>query len=235
MTPTKFASIVRYYTGTDSTTFTDAEIMLLANAYKDEIASQIVLRNEDYFGMKFTRDLEAGRREYALPDEVLNSIKYVEAILDGSNQVHLDEFDINSYKRPTSEAEIILQFGLLSPKYDIYRRSLYLYTGETVPAVTGGLILWAIIYPADITDLSSVLDMSVDPSTTTHGFPRQFHELLARRVSIGYKSSLPKPKKLSPKEMLYDVDMERALNAITGGNQDRTVIATTPYNDGQQY
>jgi len=235
MTPANFAALVRFYTGTDSTTFTDAEILKLANPYKDEIAAEIVLRNEDYFGMLFTRDLEAGRREYALPDEILNSIKYVEAKLNGTKFLHLSEFDINSYKRPTSETDIIEQFGSLSPKYDIFRRSLWIYSGDAIISVTAGLKLWAIIYPADITDLASTVDMSVDPSTTTHGFPRQFHELLARRVSIGYKSSLPKPRKLSPMEALYNVDIERALNAITGGNQDRSVIATTPYNDGQQY
>lgn len=235
MTPAKFAALVRIYTGTDAVTFTDAEILAFANPYKDEIASQIVLRNEDYFGMLFTRDLVAGRREYALPDEILNSIKYTEAKLDGTNLSRLDEFDLNSYKRPTSEADIIAQFSSLSPKFDIFRRSLWIYSGTAIIDVVAGLKLWAIIYPADITDLSSTTDMSVDPSTTSHGFPRQFHELLARRVSIGYKSSLDKPRKLSPMEALYNVDIERALNAITGGNQDRSVIATTPYNDGQQY
>lgn len=235
MTPASFATLVRTYTGTDSTTFTDAEILNLANPYKDEIASQIVLRNEDYFGMLFSRDLVAGRREYALPDEILNSIKYVEAYLDGTNLVHMDEFDINSYKRPTSESNIIEQFSSLSPKYDLFRRSLWLYTGDAIIDVVAGLRLWAIIFPADITNLASTVDMSVDPSTTTHGFPRQFHELLARRVSIGYKSSLPKPRKLSALEALYDVDLQRALNGITGGNQDRSFKASVPRNDGQDY
>lgn len=235
MTPANFAALVRYYTGTNSTTFTDAEMLKMVNPYKDDIAAQIVLRNEDYFGMLFTRNLAADRREYAMPDEILNSIKYVEAKLDGTNWSHLTEFDINSYKRPTDEANILLNFSTLEPMYDIFRRSLWLYTGSAITAVTGGLKLYAIIYPADITDLTSNTDMSVDPTETSHGFPRQFHELLARRVSIGYKSSLDKPRKLSAKEITYEVDLERALNAITGGNQDRSVIATVPYDDGQDY
>jgi hypothetical protein len=234
MTYAEFASLVRFYTETDSVSFEDADILLLANTFKDTFAEEIAKRDEDYFGMKFTRNLEADRREYGLPDDTIR-IKYVEALLDGSKQKHLDEFDINSYRRPTSESEIRLHFSGVNPQYDVFRRSLWIYSGDAIINVTNGLIFWAIIYPAKFTDLSLNTDMSVDPTTTSHGFPRPFHELLARRVSIAYKSSPKRKKALSEKELLFEVDFKRALDSITNTNLDRVHTATVPYNDGQDH
>lgn len=229
MTPARFATLVRFYTGTNSTTFTDAEILALANTFKDEIAAEIAERNEDYFGMWYYRDLVADQREYSLPDEVLNAIKYTEAKLDGSNWARLVEFDLNSYEKPTDEDSIRLYFTDKEAMFEMFRRSLFIYSGDAITAVTEGLKLYAIIYPADISDLTEAsTDMSVDPTTTSHGFPRQFHELLARRVSIAYKSSKDKPIPLSEKEKAYEDDLKAALDAITGGNLDRAVIATVP-------
>ena len=235
MTYAQFAAIVRFYTQTDSASFTDAEILLLANPFKDSFAEEISKRDEDFFGMRFTRNLEADRREYATPDETIR-IKYVEALLDGSTQQHLDEFDLNSYRRPTSESEIRLNFsGGIAPKYDIFRRSLWIYSGDAIISVTNGLIFWAIIYPEDLSDLTLTTDMSADPTTTSHGLPRPFHELLARRVSIAWKTSQNRKKALSEKELLFETDFKKALDSITNTNLDRVHTATVPRNDGQDY
>jgi hypothetical protein len=234
MTYAQFASIVRLYTGTDSVSFPDADITLLANAFKDAFAEEISKRNEDYFGMPFTRNLEADRREYGIPDETIQ-IKYVEAMLDGSEWSHLDEFDLNSYRRPTSEADIREQFSMLPPKFDLFRRSLWIYSGDAIVNVTNGLKFWAIIYPANISDLSLSTDMSADPTETSYGLPRPFHELLARRVSIAWKDSRPRKVALSAKELLFESDFKKALDTITNANLDRVHTATVPYNDGQEY
>ncbi len=240
MTPAELNKLINFYcfgsvdaSGDDN--FPQADKLLLINIFKNDIAKAIVGCNEDYFGMLFTRPLVAGRREYGIPDEVLNTLKYVEAKLDGVNWSHLDEFDLNSYKRPTDEANIIAQFSGRKPMFDIFRRSLWLYTSDAIIDVAGGLKLWAIIYPADITDLTSTIDMSVDPTSTSQGFPRQFHELLARRVGISYRSSQDKPKVLNEKELFYKADLQDALDAITGMNMDRSIIRTLPSDDGQNY
>jgi len=77
--------------------------------------------------------------------------------------------------------------------------------------------------------------MSTNPDDYSHGFPRQFHELLARRVSIAYKSSKDRPIPLSEKEQLYEADLMAAINAMKDANLDRSVIPSAPYNDGSQY
>ncbi len=233
MTPARLAALVRYYTGTNSTTFTDADILMLANVAKDDIASALQQRDEDYFGMEFTADLVAGQREYPLPDEVLNAIKRVEAKLDGTGWSKLSEFDLVGHSRPTDEDGIRESFSGLAPQFDLFRRSLVIYSGDAVIGVAGGLKLWAIVYPADLADLTGTVDMSVDPTPTTHGIPRQVHELIARRVSIAYKSSRDKPLPLSEKELKYDSDLETALEELSGANLDRVVSARLPETVGR--
>lgn len=235
MTPAKFAALVRLYTSTNAVTFTDANILSYANIFKDDIAAEIAKRNEDYFGIEFTRNLEADKRQYSIPDEVLNNIKYTQAMLDGISWQRLEEFDLSQYKKTTDETSIRNNFTGKNPQFDIWNRLLCIYSGDAIINVTNGLKLWAIIYPADITDLSSTTDMAVDPTTTSHGFPRQFHELLARRISIAYKSSKDKPIPLSEKEQKYDDDLKVKLDAITGMNLDRSFVASTPSDDGQDY
>lgn len=235
MTPVNLATLVRFYTKTDATTLPNATLLLLANNAKNEIAAEIVKCNEDYFLQRFYRDLEAGIREYAIDDAILNQIKYVEAKLDGTNQLHLDEFDLNTYRRPTDETDIRNYFTSLRPMYDITRRALVIYSGDAIIDVDDGLILYAPQYPADITDLTSVVDMVTDPSTTSFGIPTPFHELIARRASIMWKSAQEKPIPLSDLEKAYPNDLQLALNSIKGMNTDRVLEASTPYDDGSQY
>jgi len=73
------------------------------------------------------------------------------------------------------------------------------------------------------------------PSTTSHGFPRQFHELLARRVSVAYKSSKDKPIPLSEKEQMYEMDLRKQIDSMKDANLDRSTQPTAPYSDGSQF
>lgn len=233
-----FASYVRYHTNTDSTTLTDAELVLLANVQKDDIAKEIAKTNEDIFGMWFTRDLEVNVREYSFPNNILSNIKYLEAKVanGGTEWKHFDETDLTKYKRTTEEASIVQNFA---GKYlfDIFRKSVWLLCEETMIAVTEGLKLWAIQYPADLTTaiLSSTTDMSVDPTTTTCGMPRESHELWARATIISYKNSQEKPIPLTEKELNYKADLKLMLDSLRGTNLDRENTGDVPYNDGSNY
>jgi len=233
---TNFAKLVRLYTKTNSTTFTDADILVYANIFKDEISGQIGKDvGEDYFGLRFERDLIAGQREYDLPAELMSRIKYVQAKLDGTNWEKLNEIDLTTYGRAIDEATIQLEYGDKAPEFDIWDNGIYILSGDAIIDVTKGLKLWAIIFPADFTDLTSVEDMSTNPSDTSHGFPRQFHELLARRISIAFKSSKDRPIPLSEKEKMYEVDLDREIQKMKGTNLDRSVLPSAPYDDGSDY
>lgn len=233
---TTFATLVRYQTKTNSTTFTDTEILNLANALKDEMAVEIgKMVGEDYFGLRYTTDLVADQREYELPSELMGRIKYMEAKLDGTKWVKMYETDLLDYQKPTDESSIVNHFAELDPAFDLWDRSFIIYSGDAIIDVTDGLKLWAIIYPADFTDLSSTDDMSTNPTTTSHGFPREFHNLLVTAVSIAYKSSQTRPIPLSAKEQNFEKDLENKISSLKDKNEDRNFKATVPYNDGSQY
>lgn len=233
---TKFATLVRYYTKTNSTTFTDADILTLANIFKDEFAAEISKAvGEDYFGLRFERDLVAGQREYDLPAEIMGRMKYLQAKLDGTNWEKLTETDLSVYGKALDETTIQNTYAERSPEFDIWDQGIYILSGDAIIDVTDGLKLWAIIFPADFANLTSTEDMSTNPDDYSHGFPRQFHELLARRVSIAYKSSKDKPLPLSEKEKLFEVDFATKINSMKDTNLDRSVIPSVPSNDGSDY
>lgn len=236
MTPAGLNSLINFYCGgiTDAE-FPPEEKLVLINAFKDDFSAEIAKRNEDLFGIVLTDNLNAGQRSYPHPDDVLNGIKGLEAKLDGTTWKWIREFDINTMKRPTDEDDILANFMGLEPAYDIFDRSFYIYSDSAIIDVTDGLKLWCIVYPADITDLTSETDMSLNPTRTSHGFPRQFHELLARRVSIAWKNKGDRPKTLSEKENLFEYDFNKKLEAISLGNLDRSIIATVPDDTGVNY
>lgn len=237
MTPSKFAAYIRLKTKTNSTTFSDADILTYANIIKDDIAKEITKANEDYFGIELLRNLQSGKRNYSFPTDVLNQIKYVQAMLDinGVTWSVLKEFDINSYNRPTNETSIIESYTGKKPEFDIFGGQLFIYSDSAILNVENGLKLWSIIYPADLSSLSGTDDMSVAPTQTSFGLPRQFHKVWATKVIVEYKTSKEKPIPLTEQELNVDKDLLLAINAIKGGNLDRIITAEVPYNDGQDY
>jgi hypothetical protein len=233
MTGAEFAAYIRYMTRTDAYTLSDADIVLLANARMETMARGIMGADEDTLVLPHTTNLLAGVRNYPFPNSILSRIKYVEAKFSASREfVTLTELDVNNYGRPTDEATIVSLFtnDEGSPRYDIYRKQLMIYSG-TIIAVTAGLKLWCNTYPKKIeaaTLLDAITDLSEDPTATEHGFPQELHELWARGVSIDYKQSREKPIPLSEKELSWRVDYMEAIVDLKHGNLDREVFASVP-------
>jgi hypothetical protein len=238
MTPAEFATHVRFMTRTNSTTFTDDEILALMKVRQDELAKDIIDADEDILLIPQYTDLVADQREYPLPTDMVSSIKRVEAKLDGTNFIKLKELDIVSLEDTILDETTITscfsneEGGAF---FDLSRKSLYLYSG-TITDVSEGLKVWINTWLTAITDLSEDTDdMSIDPSTTTHGIPRELHEIWARGVIIDYKSSREKVIPLSEKELSYKIDKIEAINSLKPQNRDRTVSFAPEYNDGWQY
>ena len=237
MTPKELANYVRFKTRTNSSTFTDADILMLMKIRQDELAKDILDADEDILLIPQYSNLVANQREYSLPIDMLSSIKRVEAKLDGTNFIKLNELDIVSLQHSIlSETEITNNFSNEEGKayFDLTRKSLYIYSG-TVSNVADGLKIWVNSWPTAISDLTSEVDMSIDPSTTTFGIPRELHEIWARGIIIDYKGSRENPIPLSEQELNYGLDKVRAINSLKPQNLDREVISSTPFNDGSQY
>ena len=223
------------------------------NDCKNEISALIAERDikGNYFIVPAIDNLVAGQREYAFPDDVLNSLYSIEFAFTNT----LDSFsgiqyilalpdDFRKWGQARTEANIQAHYSNSQGRvgYELQRRSIYLLSGAIdattlgSSTITSGVRLRYRAYPADLTDLTSnATDMSVDPTTTTFGFPKQFHELLARRVSIEFKGSRPKPIPLSPLEAKYENDLEKMLQAIDDPDMSGEIRGTLPYDDGSQY
>lgn len=111
MLRSEFATLVRTYTSTNSTTFTDTEILTLTNPLMGKQAMVIKDANEDLFGGIATRDLVADTREYGLPNDLISTIERVEAKLDGTNWKVLDELELPLEEFTTDESAIQSAFS----------------------------------------------------------------------------------------------------------------------------
>lgn len=228
MTGTQLNTLINSKCSTNDTTFPVATKLVYVNIFKDEIASKIVERNNGMFLVPSTFDLVANQREYGFPDDMLNRLHKFEVKFVSTDSRFPSTF-IKDYSGSETESEIVKNFSN-SPggfRHTIRRRALFILSG-TIIAVTGGGRIWYHAFPADLANLTGVVDLGVDPSTTTFGIPRQFHELLARRVSIEYKSNKPKPLPLNALEGNYENDLRLALDAIAHIDNSAEIIGELP-------
>lgn len=234
MTPVEFAQYIRLKTHTNATTLPNSTILLYAGIRMDQISARLVDYDEDYFGAPQTTDLVNNQREYPMPTDMLNHIKKVEAKLDGTNWLNLKEIDLSTYEFTTDEATIVSYFGNQQDDagYFIYRGSLWILSGTIQNFVPGNaaLKLWSYQWPTHISDLTSVIDISIDPNNTSAGFPRVLHQSLADGVIIDYKQSADKPIQLNDFDLNWEANLEHNLVTLTELNKDRSVNAMMPHN-----
>lgn len=235
MTPAQLATYVRKKTRTDSTSFPDSIFLIYANNAKNEICEKIQETDEDYFGLRLTRNLEAGIRNYSLDSGILNGIKKAEGKIDGTNQKPLDVYNLNKMNIATDESSIVSYMAGRPWGYFIFGSEIWVMSEETIIDVEDGLVMWANVYPKDLTDLTSTDDMSEAPSDTEFGIPRIMHELLARRIIIEYKTSQEKPIPLTEREQKFDEDLKDKIKLLTGFNVDESIVPEAAYNDGSDY
>jgi hypothetical protein len=196
---------------------------------QDEIARTLLEVDEDILLIPQTQNLVVNQREYPYPSTFLARIKRVEAKLDGTNWLKLNYMDMTEFGYALTESNITTYFSNLENEcfYDIRHRSLYILSG-TITTVASGLKIYVNTYPTVITDLTGTTDMSADPSTTTHGIPRELHEIWARGVIIDYKESREKPIPLSEREQKYEYDKTKAIYSMRNQDLDRQVIGHLP-------
>ena len=240
MTGTQLAALIRVKSSTNSTTFTDAQMLVYVNIFKDEIASRIVERNNGMFLVPSTFNLIADQREYAWPDDVLNRMHKLELKFSSTTSRFPSTY-LKDYQGSETESEIVKGFSNSQGGFahTIRRRAVFILSG-TIIAVTGGGRIWYHAFPADLANMTGSTDLGTDPSTTTFGMPRQFHELWARRVSIEYKQNKPKPLPLNALEKNYEIDLGIALDAISRPDNSGEIIGELPSsadmgNDGFDY
>ncbi|MCR4305477.1 MAG: hypothetical protein NUV73_00145 [Candidatus Daviesbacteria bacterium] len=241
MTPLELATYVRYKTRTNSTTLPDAEILSYLGVRLDAIIEKSLDADEDEMVVPSNATLVASQRQYSLPLTILSRIKYIEAMLDGTNWIHLDEMELSQYKRGTDETTITTYFQNIEGEayYLRYWNSIFILSG-TIVDVTDGIKLWLKTYPWTPNDLSSDTEMNVDHSATEHGIPRPLHKLLAKGIVIEWKESKDKPIPLTQSELMWDKQVQDAIYTMKHGNLDKEIIGSIPSaqsrgDDGSNY
>ncbi len=234
MTPVELANLIRLRTRTNSTTFIDADILTYVNTHMDSISAEIIKANEDYFGFREVRNLEANKRNYSFDAEMLSQMKYLQMKIDEEWFV-LKEKDINYLGINTDETSIQNAWKGKDPAFLIFGKEIILLTEDAIVYTENGLNLWSIVYPNHLTSLTGTTDFSVPDSTVECGFPRQFHELLATAVVIDWKDSQDNPIPLTAKEADFNNELIRKVNSIKGMNLDRSIEFNPPYDDGFNY
>ena len=230
MTPQAMADYVRYRCRVNSTTLTNANLLILFNVVKNDICQRALEIDEDIWLMPTYMNLVATQREYPLHSNLLSRIKRVEAKLDSTNFIKLYSFDLTDHDYPvTPEANITAHFANEEGNafYDILRNAITIYSG-TITAVTAGLRIWQNMYPADFTDMTSVTDASVDPSTTTLGVPKPLHKVICEGVIIEWKGALEKPIPLTDNELLHERNIQKALQTLKKASYDTEVTGSLP-------
>ena len=215
MTGTELAALIRYNTKTNSTTFTNTDMLPLVNVYIKEIAAKIVELNLGYFLIPATFSLVANQREYGFPDEMLSRMQKLEIKFSSSDSRFPAQF-IKDYRGSETESEIVKSYSNEPDgfAYTIRRRAVLILSG-TISAVTSGGRLWYHQYPAALANLTGSTELDIDPTTTTFGFPRQFHLDLANLVSRHYKDNKPRRIPLSDAEKNVDVNIRIHLSEIS--------------------
>ena len=237
MTPVEFATYVRLKTRTNSSTFTDADILVLLNHIKNEVCDRALEVDEDIFLLPTYLDLVADQREYPLYSALLSRIKRVEAKLDASDYIKLLPLDLTDINYAiSSESQITANFtnSQDSAYYDIMRNALWLYSG-TITAVSDGLRIWLNTRPSNVASMGLTTDMSIDPSTTTHGIPSALHRVVAKGVIIEYKEGKEKPIPLTEREQKWEFDLEKAIQTLKKADYGRETSGGEPTTDGSEF
>lgn len=218
MTAKDFADLVRFRTKTDTTTLTNADLLLVMNLEKDNIGRDIVNNvRKTFFNITTTDSLVADQRNYDLTEaDFVMGVSRVEAKLDGTNWLKLLPFDEANFDLPLSETMITNTFSNNQDDcyFDFRRGEIWIYSG-TITSVTDGLRYNWFTFPADIADATEdTVDLATHASATAHGVPKQMHAVWIDRVVVYIKTSGDKDVQLTERERNVEYHYEKALRTL---------------------
>lgn len=181
-------SNVRFRSSKDSTTLTDASLLILANKYFYQIVRQLIDLNEDVYAEISSTALVAAQKEYSLPSDSASTpfgsgsidVQRVEVTYDGTNWYVADEIDLTNMKTPIlgdTDANINANFSKSAPKYAYADRSIWLFpVPVSTDSVAGGntnLRIYWIKRPGELT-----------ADTNTPELPKDFLNILEEGMLI---------------------------------------------------
>lgn len=208
------ATKARALTHSDTTSYTDANLLIDINIWYRKVVSMIFesqddsdfddLRNTTY--PIVTTPLVAAQRDYSMPvtDQVLK-IKRVDIAYNGVDYFRATPFDSGAvpYGMGNATSED-LNMIKQAPQYDPQYNSIFIYPLPTASDVSSGAIM-RVQWERDITafttsDYSSVLT----DSTVVPGFDAQFHPILAYGAAFEFAVANNLPQLATVTQQLQD-------------------------------
>lgn len=201
MTITDINSYVNFRLNTDTTQFSDANRLLVANRWYHKIVTMILASQDEWDWddsnatdyPTATTPLVASRRDYTFPASLkILKIKRVDVTYDGTNYYQARPIDVSEFNFGNGNDDKVDQnFDKQSPAYDPKSNSIWLYPRANAADVSaGGLVKIEFLRePAEFT-LSDVTTGSKEP-----GFDEPFHIMIALGMCWDFASAKQLPMK----------------------------------------
>jgi hypothetical protein len=214
--------LVRYFTKTESTKFTDANIKALLNLYYHEFVNEILKSGSDIdFNMATESiNLTNGTAVYSITGKVLR-IKKIDISFDGSKWYSATNFDIAERSRPLDTTSIAADFTKTNPFIDLYldNETVKIAIYPTPDAnVTAGLKVWKTL---EITELSAQGD---EPS-----IPEAYQKYLVYGACRDYFLKKEMFTKATEMEKEMFKTLQRAISFYANRNEEERFLLEDGY------
>lgn len=231
MTLSDIATKARSLTGTDSTTYTNANLLIDINLWQHKIVTMIMGSQDESdfddnrnttFPNK-TTPMVSGQRDYGIPvSEKVIAIKRVDITYDGVNWVKAEPIDSSEIPfgigtaGSTQETTLDGKFSKSAPRYDSKNNSVLIYPRANDADVTAGAkirIEWS-------REMNEITLSELTTGTVVPGFDSAFHPMLAYGPAFEYSSSKLLPQKNDIFAVLQDYEV-RLIKAYGSKQKDR--------------
>lgn len=253
MTIGDIANKVRFDTNTDSTSYTDANLLINLNVWYQKVVTMILESQDesDFDDSNITATYPvyervlATRRDYAFSTAAWAAVgkegaanasaaailplkvKRLDVTYDGSNWYKAEPIDDGEISYGMGNESITDQnFVLTNPRYDVRSNAVFVYPIPTAAQVTAGAKM-RLETERNVIPFTSG-DLST--GTLTPGFDAPFHPIIADGASFEYAVSRQLPQLAQIQSRL--TDWEARLRQAYGRKQlDRRIQLTPSYSD----
>lgn len=222
-----FTKSLRTHTGTDDVTLPKETIAAFVNSELEGFSILATLPNlqETYLGKTIPMNLANDTREYTIPNNVIRTHNI--EINYGGIWVRMKEISLERMDAAINEEEVQKFFKNRLPMYSIYGGKYYIWTPDPITELIGWLKIYASVYPTEF-DENDFEENNIVEMSEVNELPRQFHQVLQKRVIISYKESRDKPIPLTQSEQMYKGDLETVLKSMRVINTARRYKMSEP-------
>lgn len=226
---------------TDSTGYTDAQMLIDLNIWWQKIVSMIFESQDDtdFDDQRnttypiVTTPMVAAQRDYAMPvSEGVLKLKRVDVTYDGSNYFRATPFDDGvpqwGQGNPTAEDSNMIK---AAPRYDMKYNSLFIYPLAIASDVSAGATI-RVEWERAVIPFSKTADYPSDTmstSTTVPGVDLPWHPMLAYGAAYEYANAANLPQLQNIKQDLQD--WEARMRIAYGKKDLDTLYALRPAYD----